>query len=130
MSKVENIALARRLYESGASPEVTAKVMAADIVWDITPGFPQGGLYHGYDSTVKDFFGQFVPLFASWGSEAQEYYADDENHVFVVGMYHGVTKDGKKVDVRFMHLWTVRDGQLAALKQTADSYVVQHALGN
>jgi len=130
MSKTANIALARRLYDSGAAPEVTREVMAADLVWDISPGFPHGGVYHGYESTMKDFFGQVMPLFASWSSEAKEYYGDDDNHVFVVGEYHGVTKDGKKADVRFIHLWTVRDGKLAALKQAADSHIVQHALGN
>ena len=79
---------------------------------------------------MQDFFANFIPLFASWGTEAQEYYGDDEDHVIVLGQYHGVTKDGKKADVRFVHLWTVRDGKLAALKQAADSHVVQHALGN
>ncbi|WP_049620617.1 nuclear transport factor 2 family protein [Frateuria defendens] len=128
MSKADNIALARRLYDSGAAPDVTREILAPDLVWDITPGFPRGGVYHGYDSTMKDFFGQFVPLFASWSTQAQAFYGDDENHVFVTGQYHGVTKSGKKADVRFIHLWTVRDGKLAALEQVADSHLVQQAL--
>ncbi len=130
MSKADNIALARRLYDSGADPAVTREIMAPDLVWDISPGFPFGGIYRGYDSMMSDFFGQLVPLFNSWHAEAQEYYGDDENHVFVFGQYHGVTKDGNRADVRFIHLWTVRDGKLAALKQAADSHVVQRALGH
>ena len=130
MAKAENIALARRLYDAGPSPEIMRELFAPDIVWDITPGFPHGGTYHGYDSTRADFFGRFGPLFASWSTEARDYYGDDENHVFVFGEYHGVTKIGKKIDVRFIHLWTVRDGKFAALTQSADSHVVQHALGN
>jgi len=129
MSKADNIPLARKLYDSGAAPEVAREVLAPDLVWDITPGFPFGGVYQGLESTFKDFFAKLVPLFATWGTEAMEYYGDEENHVFVVGQYHGVTKDGKKADVRFIHLWTVRDGRLAALKQAADSHVVQQALG-
>jgi ketosteroid isomerase-like protein len=130
MSTEENIAIARRVYESSNLPAVAHEVFAADIVWDITPGFPLGGVYQGLDSTLKDFFGQFSPLFSSWNTEALDYYGDDKNHVFVFGEYHGVTKEGKKVDIRFIHIWTVRDGKLAALQQVADSYVLQHAFGN
>ncbi|KVC45591.1 hypothetical protein WS58_13550 [Burkholderia pseudomultivorans] len=130
MSRNENIDLVRRIYGSGAAPEVTRELMAPDLVWDITPGFPLGGVYHGYEKTVTDFFGRLISLFASWSTDAQTYYGDDDNHVFVVGEYHGVTKTGHSADVRFIHVWTVRDGKLAALKQVADSHVVQRALGN
>jgi ketosteroid isomerase-like protein len=130
MSKSDNIALARRLYDSGAAPDVAREVLAQDLVWDITPGFPFGGVYQGLDSTLNDFFAELAPLFTEWGTEAKEYYGDEDNHVFVVGQYHGVTKNGKRADVRFIHLWTVRDGKLAALTQAADSHIIQQALVN
>lgn len=130
MSKTENITLVRRLYESGADQEVIKELFSPDIIWDIVPGFPKGGIYHGLDSTLKDFFGQFSPLFASWGTEPLEYYADEDNHVFVFGEYHGVGKNGQKEDVRFTHFWTVEDGKLISLKQCADSYLAQKLLIN
>jgi hypothetical protein len=34
--------------------------MAPHIVRDITPGFPFGGVYHGYDSMMNDFFGSQI----------------------------------------------------------------------
>lgn len=43
----------------------------------------------------------------------EEYYTDDTDHVFAFGHHHSETKTGKSVDVRFSHLWTVRDGKLA-----------------
>ncbi|MFD7933652.1 nuclear transport factor 2 family protein [Streptomyces sp. NPDC059755] len=55
-------------------------------------------------------------------------YADDEGHVFVVGHYHAETKTGDKADVRFIHLWTVRDGKAVSMRQAADSHVLQEAL--
>jgi ketosteroid isomerase-like protein len=122
-----NNTLVHRLYDSKADPAVTKEIMAPDIVWDITPGFPNSGVYHGYDSMVNDF-GPLLPRFESFYAEAEQYYADDEGHVLVLGHYHAVTKEGEKADVRFIHLWTVRDGKLAHLQQAADSHVLQQAL--
>jgi ketosteroid isomerase-like protein len=128
MPESPNIALARRLYDSNADPAVTKEIMAPDIVWDITPGFPFGGVYDGYDSMMNDFFGSLLPNFDSFGAKAEEYYATGDDHVVVLGHYHGVTKAGETADARFIHLWTVRDAKLARLQQAADSYVLRHAL--
>lgn len=130
MSKTANLLLVRRLYESGANQDVINEIFSSDIVWDIVPGFPKGGIYHGLASTLTDFFAQFMPLFASWGTEAHEYYGDEDGHVFVFGEYHGVGKNGKTANVRFTHLWTVQHGKLIALKQCADSYLAQQLLTN
>jgi hypothetical protein len=43
MSDSPNITLIRSLYDSGTAPEVTAEIMAPDLIWDITPGFPTAG---------------------------------------------------------------------------------------
>jgi ketosteroid isomerase-like protein len=128
MSESQNIALVRRLYDSGMAPEVTKEVLAPDLVWDITPGFPNGGVYHGWDNVAKDFFGKMAPNYESFGAVPEEFYADDDNHVFVYGHYHAETKTGNKADVRFIHLWTLRDGKLARMRQAADSRLLQEAL--
>jgi hypothetical protein len=65
MSDSANIALDRRLYDSKADPAVTKEIMAPHIVWDITPGFPGGGVYPDYDSMPNDFFGSVGPPFDS-----------------------------------------------------------------
>ncbi|MFJ9380906.1 nuclear transport factor 2 family protein [Streptomyces sp. NPDC101455] len=61
MSASENIAVVRKMYDSKADPAVLQEVIAPDILWDITPGFPGGGVYNGFESVGRDFFG---PLFA------------------------------------------------------------------
>ncbi|MFI6699059.1 nuclear transport factor 2 family protein [Streptomyces sp. NPDC050509] len=128
MSDSPNIALIRRLYESGMSPEATVEIMAPDLVWDITPGFPGSGVYHGWDSVAKDFFGGMMPNYESFGAVHEEFYADGRGHVFVYGHYHAETKTGNKADVRFIHLWTIRDGKAVRMQQAADSHVLQEAL--
>ena len=128
MSESPNLALIRRVYESRMAPEVTKEVMAPDLVWDITPGFPNSGVYHGWDSVAKDFFGTPMPNIVSLGAVPENFYADDEGHVFVAGHYHAETKSGSTADVRFIHLWTVRDGKAVSMRQAADSHVLQEAL--
>ncbi|MEV0643323.1 hypothetical protein AB0I77_52290, partial [Streptomyces sp. NPDC050619] len=75
MSDSPNLALIRRLYESGMAPEVTNEVMAPDLVWDITPGFPNSGVYHGWASAAKDFFGWMMSHHESFGAVPEEFYA-------------------------------------------------------
>lgn len=128
MSSSENIALARRLYDSKGDPAVLAEVLSTDIVWDVTPGFPQGGVYTGLASVGQDFFGGLLQQVGGIFAEADQLYADDEGHVFALGHYHVTSKSGKVVTPRFIHLWTVRDGKLAHLQQAADSYVARQAL--
>jgi ketosteroid isomerase-like protein len=121
------IAVVRRFYDAKGDPAVTREVLAADIVWDITPGFPGGGVYHGLDSVVNDFFGPLFGRFDTFSAVGEEFYGDGD-HVTALGHYQGTTKTGTSVQVRFMHLWTVRDGQLARLQQAADSLVIDRAL--
>ncbi|MFI1034505.1 nuclear transport factor 2 family protein [Streptomyces sp. NPDC020951] len=128
MSDSPSLALVRRVYESRMAPEVTAEVMAPDFVWDITPGFPNSGVYHGWDSVAKDFFGKPMPNIESFGAVPQEFYADEAGHVFVYGHYHAETITGHKADIRFIHFWTVRDGKVVEMRQAADSHVIQEAL--
>ncbi|MDT0321194.1 nuclear transport factor 2 family protein [Streptomyces millisiae] len=119
-----NISLVRRIYDSEADPAVLQEVIAPDIVWDITPGFPGGGVYHGFESVGRDFFGPLFERFDALHAVGEEYYADDEGHVCALGHYHCVTKRGNSADVRFIHIWTVRDGKLTHLRQVADSLAV------
>jgi ketosteroid isomerase-like protein len=56
--------------------------------------------------------------------------ATTEDHVFVAGHCNATSKSGSDVHARFVHLWTVRDGKLAHLVQTADSHVLQEALAS
>jgi ketosteroid isomerase-like protein len=129
MSETSNVSLVRRLYDSGAAPEVMTQIIAPDLVWDITPGFPYGGVYHGRASMINDFFGRLAPHFDSWAAQAEQYYPSGDDTVLVLGHYHGVKGD-QKADVRFIHLWTLRDGKLATLKQAADSHVAQQLLAD
>ncbi|MER6976443.1 nuclear transport factor 2 family protein [Streptomyces carpinensis] len=76
----------------------------------------------------RDFFGPLHERFESLQAVGEEYFADDNGRVFALGHYRGVTKKGDSADVRFIHIWTVRDGKLVKLQQAADSLVLDQIL--
>lgn len=126
MSGSPNVAVVRRIHDSKGDPAVTQDVMAPNIDGDITPGFPGGGVHHGFECVVNDFFGPLFGRFDAFHPVAEEFFADGD-HVIALGD-QGLTKTGKNVQVRFIHLWTVREGKLAWLQQAADRLVVDRAL--
>ncbi|MCW8378331.1 hypothetical protein [Streptomyces justiciae] len=66
MSDSPNVALVRRLYDSGMAPDMVAEVIDPEIVWDITPGFPYGGVHRTRASVGADFFSHLTPGFLSF----------------------------------------------------------------
>ncbi|NEC67716.1 nuclear transport factor 2 family protein [Streptomyces sp. SID9727] len=123
MSAASNTALVRRLCEAGGDAAVIQELTSADLLWDVTPGFPCGGVYHGVEG-VFDYFGKLMPQFDSWHTEVEGYHASGDARVFVVGHYRPA-KSGVSEPVRFIQQWTVRDGKLAGMSQAADSAVAQ-----
>ena len=116
-----NLALVRQQYAG-------EQVMATDVVWDITPGFPRGGVYSGMDSVLGDFLAPLSQLFAGVSAQPEVFVEDGENHVTVLGAYQLTAHGGRTSAARFVHLWTIRDGRLSRLQQVADTAVVHQAL--
>lgn len=127
MTESANVALVRRLYESGMAPEVVAEIMSPQVVWDIAPGFPFGGVYEGWPDVAAHFLGRLAALFTSFGAVPSGFYGDGDR-VFVLGHYHAVIASGAEGDAKFVHVWTVVDGQLTHLDQTADSHALRDLL--
>lgn len=127
MSDSQNLSIVRRLYESGMAPDVVAEIVATDFVFDITPGFPFGGVYHGWPDVAENSFGRLTPSYESFGPITEDFHATG-NLVVVQGHYHAVSKSGQAGDIRFVHTWHVVDGHLTHLRQTTDSHIAHQLL--
>src|SRR5689334_18567932 len=75
----------------------------------------------------SDFF-TFLADFDEFYAKGDEYF-ESGDHVIVLGRYFGVTKKGRRVRARFAHFWTLRDGKVGRLQQTADTLLIAQALG-
>jgi ketosteroid isomerase-like protein len=127
MSDTSQIALIRKLYDAMGDVNTFKSLLADDAEWDITEGFPNGGFYRGIDTIAGDFF-SFTVDFDEFYAKGDEYF-ESGDHVIVLGRYFGVAKNGRKVQARFAHFWTLRDGKIGRLQQTGDTLLIAQALG-
>jgi ketosteroid isomerase-like protein len=126
MSDTSQIALIRKLYDAKGDVNTFKSLVADDAEWDITEGFPNGGVYRGIGTIASDFF-SFMASFNGFYAEGDEYF-ESGDHVIVLGRYFGVAKSGRKVEARFAHFWTLRGGKIVRLQQTGDTLLIAQAL--
>ena len=121
---MSNVAIVRRSYAAFARDDMDGVVgdMHPDIVWHQAQGLPHGGVYHGLAEVRRNVFD---PLDRDWWSEftaEPEDFLDAGDEVVVLGRYRGVAKEtGKKLDVPFVHVWTLEDGRALRFRQFLDT---------
>lgn len=119
----DNTALVQRFYDAKGDPAVVVQVMSTNVVWDLAPGFPGGGVYSGLTSVVGDFLAPLAARFGSFGAKPDTL-TTDGNKVIAVGHYVGTSIGGSEFSARFVHIWTVTDGLITHNYQIADSATV------
>ena len=121
MTESSNVATVRRFYGNLGSPEVLIEVLSPNIQWEITQGFPYGGVYNGVGAVFNDFFARVLGDFDDWKTEASEL-IDAGSRVIGRGAYSGRCRaTGKRFSAQFVHVWTVAGNQIVRLQQCADT---------
>jgi len=121
---MDNVGLVERSYIAFERDDLDAVLadMHPDIEWHQAQGLPHGGLYHGVDEVRKNIF---EPLDEAWWSEfsaTPDEFLDAGSEIVVLGRYRGVAKEtGKRLDVPFVHIWTVEDGRAVRFRQFLDT---------
>jgi len=121
VTAADDITLARRFYGACGDRAVIREVMAPDVVWDITHGFPLGGVYAGLDAVLDEFLAGLDKLLASVSTRPERFFADGDGHVTVLGHYAVTGRSGRFIDLRFVHIWTIEHAKLSHLNHTADT---------
>lgn len=99
-----------------------------DIDWYV-PGYPvPRERYVGRAAVVLEFMPALRAQFPGWTIVVREL-VEAGDRVTAVGHYDAVTADGRAFTIRFLHLWTVRDGKIAAVIAAADTAQFVRALG-
>ena len=119
-----NVTIVRRSYVAFAAHDMDGVVgdMHPDIVWHQAQGLPHGGVYYGLEEVRRNIFD---PLDRDWWSEftaEPEDFLDAGDEVVVLGRYRGVAQgSGKKLDVPFVHVWTMQDEKAIRFRQFLDT---------
>ncbi|GBQ96177.1 hypothetical protein AA23498_2567 [Acetobacter nitrogenifigens DSM 23921 = NBRC 105050] len=104
-----------------------ASLLADDIVWTVLDTFPEGGRHVGRRAVTERFFPAVKSHFTEYAAQPETFVVCGEN-VATSGFYQVRTKRGQAGTVAFAHFWTVRNGQIVALHQVADTARLQDLL--
>jgi ketosteroid isomerase-like protein len=124
--------IVKRSYVAFAKHDMDAVLadMHPDIEWHQAQGLPHGGTYHGLADVRRAIFD---PLDAEWWDEfsaVPDEFLDAGDDVVVLGRYRGTAKGtGKKLDVPFVHVWTLEGGLAVRFRQFLDTAGWVEALG-
>ena len=118
------VELVKRSYDAFARDDLDGVLadMHPEIEWHQAQGLPHGGFYRGLDEVRRNIF---VPLDAEWWQEFSadpDEFLDAGDEVVVLGRYRGIAKGtGKRLDVPFVHVWTVDGDKAVRFRQFLDT---------
>jgi ketosteroid isomerase-like protein len=119
----ENVEFVKGIYGAFSRGDVPAVLgaFADDIEWFEAEGMPYGGLHRGPEAVAQNVFGPITEDVDGFALVLEEF-LDSGESVAAVVRYTGTGKaTGKALDVPAVHVWDVRDGQLARFRQFIDT---------
>jgi uncharacterized protein len=123
-TRMGNVELVKRSYEAFARDDMDGVLgdMHPEIEWHQAQGLPHGGYYKGLDEVRRNIFD---PLDAEWWDEFSadpDEFLDAGDEVVVIGRYRGTAKEtGKRLDVPFVHVWTIAGDKAVRFRQFLDT---------
>jgi hypothetical protein len=118
------IEIVKRSYDAFEAKDMDGVMgdMHPDIEWQQAQGLPHGGTYRGLAEVKRNIFD---PLDEEWWDEftaRPDEFLDAGDQVVVLGRYRGRAKaTGKELDVPFVHVWTIENGQAIRFRQFLDT---------
>ena len=124
------IDVVQELYRVALSDQedTIVQLVTPDIVWESLESFPHGGIYAG----IPAIFGQFLPKlqadFHDWHAKPDEF-IDAGDTIVALGHYSGTLKTtGVHIVAPFCHIWTLKNGKIARLRQFTDTATFAQAM--
>jgi uncharacterized protein len=118
-----NVEIVKGAYEAFGRGDVEAVLgaMSEDVEWNEAEGMPYGGRHIGRQAVAERVFGPIVADIPNLSVTPEEMYASGDT-VVVVTRYAGTgAATGVQLDLPVVHIWDIRDGQLARFRQFADT---------
>lgn len=102
--------------------EALLQLLTDEPVWNVSPGFPYGGIYRGMGEVYGIFYPNLFSSFSSFGA-IPDVFIDGGDVVTVLGFYKFIkNEEDSPTLVRFSHTWKMTpDGRIKGVWQVADS---------
>lgn len=126
---MSSIDVVRRHYEASERGDLEGMLadFAPDVAWTEAAGFLTGGVYVGRLQIIENVFGPTEQTWDRFAVSVDQLIEEGET-VVMIGGYTGVHRvSGKALDIRTVHIWTVRGEQIVAFEQICDSHTAQLA---
>ncbi len=127
---MSNADIVRDLYRAfGARDRDRLRaILAEDVEWRQSPGFPNAAVRHGVDAVLTGIVGAFEPDWEGWRFHPDSFLCDGET-VIVIGVYRGVNRaTGRRVESETAHVYELRAGRIVRFRQYADTKVIHDAM--
>ncbi len=126
----ENTAIAQQGYNNFKTGNIEALLdqLSADVTWQLPEikGVPLGGMRTGRDG-VADFFAIVARDQEVIEFEPREFVAQGDKVVSLGHYKWRVKETGREFETDFVHVFTIRDGQIVGFREHFDSAVVAAA---
>jgi uncharacterized protein len=108
--------------------ELWRSVVAPDVEWTESAGFPLAGTYRTPEGAISGVFDKLAAEWDEWTTHDDTYVVDGER-VVVLARYTARNKaTGKDMTARVAHCFIVRGGQIVRMEQIVDSAAVRAAM--
>lgn len=130
MDSLQNIELVKQCYQdfmNGDIPQLLSRCKD-DIAWELPEieGIPFAGKRQGH-AQVAEFFKQVDEMQNIEQFEPRDFVAQNDK-VIVMGHYAwNVKPSGEPIESDWIHVFTIRDGQIAGFREFMDSHVAEAA---
>jgi len=123
MSEHQNLDVVRRMYAAFGRGDLEGILASLDpqVTWR-TPGapyLPTAGLRHGIPA-VREFFGLLLNTLDIADFQPEDFLAAGDKVVVLGTSREGPKGSGRLVDFRWVHVFTFRNGRIAAFEEPAD----------
>jgi uncharacterized protein len=125
----EDVAIVHAFYEATMKGDMEAilRLLDADLSWGVPEPLPYGGTHHGHDG-FRHYRGQIGEHFQPGYKFAKTATFPCDDEILVLGRLSGRAQGTDlPIETPFVHVWTVRDGVVAARHYYLDTSVMLHA---
>lgn len=120
-----------RHYDASARGDLAAMTadFAPDITWTEAAGYVISGTFTGTEAIIEGVFGATAGTWEDFRVVPDRIIADEaQGTVIMVGTYTATHRDTRQaLDMRAVHVWTVKDERITAFEQVCDSHLAQLA---